>query len=114
MVISTPPLFGVTFPLSRLLCAVCDIGFGDNKWLDVFRCHVKPGQGHARHYNCWGVSGSKVWVFGAGSLRLLQIGRCARLGSLSAEEKLHLKHFFPPFSKLLVQCPELGFYILRG
>lgn len=28
-------------------CAVCDAGLGNNKWLDVSGCHVKPGQGHA-------------------------------------------------------------------
>lgn len=46
-VISTPPRFGVAFSPSPRLCAVCDVGFGNNKWLDVSGCHVKPGEGHA-------------------------------------------------------------------
>lgn len=29
------------------LGAVCDVGFENNKCLDAFRCHVKPGEGHA-------------------------------------------------------------------
>lgn len=43
VVISTPPRFGIAFSPSPRLCAVCDVGFGNNKWLDVFGCHVKPG-----------------------------------------------------------------------
>lgn len=46
-VISTPPRFGIAFSPSPCLCAVCDVGFGNNKWLDVSGCHVKPGEGHA-------------------------------------------------------------------
>lgn len=46
MVISTPPLFGIAFSPSPSPCAVHDVGFGNNEWLDVFRCHVKPGEGH--------------------------------------------------------------------
>lgn len=46
VVISTPPRFGIAFSPSPRLCAVCDVGFGNNKWLDVFGCHVKPGEGH--------------------------------------------------------------------
>lgn len=46
VVISTPPLFGIAFSPSPSVCAVCDVGFGNNKWLDVFRCHVKPRDGH--------------------------------------------------------------------
>ncbi len=100
MVISTPPLFGIAFSLSPSLCAVCDVGFGNNKWLDVFRCHVKPGEGHvlSEHTTtCWGVSGSKVWVSGAHSLRsrhqtpaewaLCQV-------SVTGERELRLKLWF--------------------
>lgn len=46
--------FGIAFSLSPLLCAACDVALGDNKWLDVFRCHVKPGEGHVLNCNCWG------------------------------------------------------------
>lgn len=46
-VISTPPRFGIAFSPSPRPCAVCDAGLGNNKWLDVSGCHVKPVEGHA-------------------------------------------------------------------
>lgn len=67
VVISTPPRLGIAFSPSPFLCAVCDVGFGNNEWLDVFRCHVKPEDGHvlSEHNTATGgVSGSKVWVLG--------------------------------------------------
>lgn len=70
-VISTPPRFGIAFSPSPCLCAVCDVGFGNNKWLDVSGCHVKPGEGHAplsEHAIAarGGVSGLRgFWGFGA-------------------------------------------------
>ena len=86
----------IAFSLSHLLCAVCDVGFGDNKWLDVFQCHVKPGKGHVPHYDYWGVWRSKVWVLGAhspsGGIRLQKNRHSARSASLSVEKELHLKH----------------------
>lgn len=39
--------FWYCFPLCLpRLGAVCDVGFDNNKWLNVFRCHVKPREGH--------------------------------------------------------------------
>lgn len=60
MVISTPPLFGIAFSLSPSPCAVHDVVFGNNEWLDVFRCHVKPGEGHvlSEHTTTTGGRGS--------------------------------------------------------
>lgn len=58
--------FGITFSLS--LCAVCDVGFWYNKCLGVFRCHVKPGEGHvlSEHSTTAGGGGA----LGLQSLRL--------------------------------------------
>lgn len=100
-------LFLVSFSLSLYLC---DVGFGNNKWLDVFRCHVKPGEGHVLSEHTittgeGGVSGSKVWVWGAHSRgnRLQRDGRCARLTS-PVESYLKLCFLFNwPW---LVPCPE--------
>lgn len=58
VVISTPPLFGITFSLS--LCAVCDVGLENNKRLDVFRCHVKPAEGHVPSEHATTAGGSQA------------------------------------------------------
>lgn len=49
------------------LCAACDVWFENNKWLDVFKCHVKPWKGHvlSEHIPAIGGSlapGSGFWV----------------------------------------------------
>lgn len=65
VVISTPPLFSIAFSLSHLLSADCDVGLGDNKWLGVSRCHVKPGKGHVPPFDCQGglvLQGLGFWV----------------------------------------------------
>lgn len=73
------------FLVALSLCAVCDVGFGNNKLLDVFRCHVKPREDHvlSEHATAGGVSGSKVWALGlCQGTRLQQNGDCAKLASL--------------------------------
>lgn len=57
-------LFLVSLSLqSPCLCAVCDVGFENNKCLDPFRSHVKPGEGHALSKTSTDVGGSLTpWV----------------------------------------------------
>lgn len=102
MVISTPPRFGIAFSPSPRLCAVCDVGFGNNKWLDVFGCHVKPGEGHvlsehaiATREGGRGPLGSKVWVFGCTQSDSSCMGTVPdRSVSLVEEDYVQTKGFF--------------------
>lgn len=57
LVISTPSVFGHRF-LFPSLRALRDVGLGNNKWPYVFRCHVKPGQGHGLNEYTTRVRGS--------------------------------------------------------
>ena len=79
VVISTPPLFWYRFPsLSPSLCAVCDVGFGNNKWLDVFRCHVKPGEGHVLSEHTATAGGLRLQGLSLGCL----CGGTSRMGAV--------------------------------
>lgn len=49
------------------LSAVCDVRYENNKCLDVFRCHVKPREGHALSKASADIGGSvtpkvRFWV----------------------------------------------------
>lgn len=61
-------LFLVSLSLqSPCLGAVCDVGFENNKCLDVFGCHVKPREGHALSKASTDIGGSltpkvRFWV----------------------------------------------------
>lgn len=50
--------FWYRFLSVSLSLPVCDVGFGNNKWLDVFRCHVKPGEGHVLSEHTTAAGGS--------------------------------------------------------
>lgn len=113
--------FGITFSLS--LCAVCDVGFWYNKCLGVFRCHVKPGEGHVLSEHSTtagggGLWGSKVWDLGVHSLcqgtRLQQIGHCARLTSLVKWELRLKQTFFFFFFSTAGPMPSEVKWMLRG
>lgn len=101
VVISTPPLFGIAFSLSPSLYAVCDVGFGNNKWLDVFRCHVKPGEGHvlSEHTTTAGGGGFRLQGLGLGCTQSTlrhqtPAGWALCQVSVTGERELHLKQFF--------------------
>ena len=87
----TSSFFGITFSQSlSLSLSVYDVGFGNNKWLDVFRCHVKPGAGHVLSEHTTTAGGSpapRSGYLGAHSLSqgtgLQQNGSSARLASLA-------------------------------
>lgn len=89
VVISTLPRFGIAFSLSPRLCAVCDVGFGNNKWLDVFGCHVKPGEGHvlSEHAIATGEGAGALWApksgFWVHTVLLQLYGHCARQVSVA-------------------------------
>lgn len=102
-------LFLVSLSLS--LCAVCDVGFWNNKWLDVFRCHVKPGESHvlSEHTTTAGGGGLGILSLGLGCTQSVwrhqtPVKWALCQVSVTGEMGITFKMFFPPLP-WLVPCP---------